>query len=130
LVLPREEIKFVRKLLALTLFGILTLSSLWVLWATKFKLERAIQLTIYAYVILFAARLIQSLFDSFDERAVSYWDAIIAMWFEICWAFMYYFVSQMVIVKTLLLDPSAINTNESVSNIMKSNQSKGERIRN
>jgi len=115
---------------AITFFGIVSLSSLWVMLATKFKLERTIQGVIYAFLLLFGARLIQSIFDNFDERAVSYWDAIIATFFEICWAFMYFFVSQMVIVKTLLLDPAAINTNESISNIMKSNQSKGERIRN
>jgi hypothetical protein len=130
LVLPREKIQYARKLVSITFFGILTLSSLWVMLATKFKLERTMQFLIYGYVLLFGARLIQSISDSFDERAVSYWDTVIEMIFEICWAFMYFFISQMVIVKTLLLDPAAINTNESVSNIMKSNQSKGERIRN
>ena len=131
LVLPREQIQYARKLVAITFFGIVSLSSLWVMLATKFKLERTIQGVIYAFLLLFGARLIQSIFDNFDERAVSYWDTIIATFFEICWAIMYFFVSQMVIVKTLLLDPAAINTNESVvSNIMKSNQSKGERIRN
>ena len=90
------------------------------MWATKFKLEKPIQFVIYGYVLLFASRVLQSYSDSIDERAVSYWDAIIAMFFGICWAFMYFFVSQMVIVKTLLMDSAAISSDKSDSNIMKS----------
>ena len=93
LVLPREQIQYARKMVAVIFFGIITLSTLWVMFATKFKLERTIQGVIYAYVLLFGARLLQSFSDSFDERAVSYWDTIIAMLFEICWIFMYFFVS-------------------------------------
>lgn len=100
------------------------------MWATKFKLEKPIQFVIYGYVLLFASRVLQSYSDSIDERAVSYWDTIIALFFEICWAFMYFFVSQMVIVKTLLMDSAAISSDKSDSNIMKSSQSKGEQIRN
>ena len=129
MVLPREAILQARKYLAITLFGIITLASFLVLWASKMKLELSIKCVIFGYFVLFATRMGQSLSESLDERTSGYWDTAIAVLFEFCWAFMYYFVSQMQIVKTLLMDRE-IDNDESVTNILKSIKSKGERIRN
>ena len=80
--------------------------------ATKFKLDKTIQLMIYGYVLLFAARLIQSLTDSLDEKASSAWDVIIVVLFELLWGFMYFFVCEMHIVRILLRDPEVSSEDE------------------
>lgn len=110
--LPVAAIEKTRTYFAVILFGLVTFSSVWVMLATKFKLDKTIQLMIYGYVLLFAARLIQSLTDSLDETASSAWDVIIVVLFELIWGFMYYFVCEMQIVRILLRDPEVSSEEE------------------
>jgi hypothetical protein len=129
LVLPKEKIERVRYYMSLSYLIIVAVASFFVMTKTNFKLEKSVKILILGFLVLFAALLVQSYTESIDEQANTLQDAIIVMIYEGCWALIYYFISQMQIVSILLLSFENID-DKSQSNILKSNQSKGERIRN
>ncbi len=108
---------------------VVTILSLLLLTKTNYKLDKSINLVIFGFLILLGVKLLQSYTDGIDEKADSLQDAIILMIFEGCWAVIYFFVSEMQIVNILLLSFENLG-DYSESNILKTNQSKGERIRN
>ena len=103
LVLPKEKIERVRYYMSLSYLIIVAVASFFVMTKTNFKLEKSVKILILGFLVLFAAKLVQSFTESIDEQANTLQDAIIVMISDGCWALIYYFISQMQIVSILLL---------------------------
>ena len=103
LVLPQDKIERLRCYTSLSYLIIVAVASLFVMSKTNYKLENSAKILILGFCVLFAANLAQSLTEAIDETASSFQDALILVIYEGCWALIYYFISQMQILKILLL---------------------------